>query len=78
MQLPDPTGGTHVLWSDIRFCRAPDGGSAATTPLLSAITPSGGTTRIACGLWFGGTFDDNGHVIRQRVQVGGWSQTRAP
>ena len=41
-------------------------------------TPSGGGTGIACGLWFGGTFDDDGRVVRQRVQVGGWSQTRAP
>ena len=78
VQLPDSTGGTQVLWSDIRFCRAPDGASAARTPVFTAITPSAGAPGIACDLWFGGTFDDSGHVIRQRVQVGGWSQTRAP
>jgi hypothetical protein len=78
VQLPDPTGGTDVLWSDIRFCRAPDGASAATARVFSAITTSGGAPGISCDLWFGGTFDGSGRAIRQRVQVGGWSQTRAP
>jgi membrane-bound metal-dependent hydrolase YbcI (DUF457 family) len=78
VQLADPTGVTHVLWSDIRYCRGPDGATAATTPVSSATTTSVGATGIACDLWFGGTFDDSGHVIRQRVQVGGWTQTRAP
>lgn len=77
VQLPDPTGVTHVLWSDIRYCRGPDR-ATTTTPVSSAITTSAGATGIACDLWFGGTFDDSGHVIRQRVQVGDWSQTRAP
>ena len=77
VQLPDPGGGTHVLWSDIRFCWVPEG-AAATTPGLASITTSGGGMGIACGLWFGGTFDDHGRVITQRVQVGQWSQTRAP
>ena len=76
VQLPDPTGGTHVLWSDIRFCWVPEGDAA--TPVLASMTTSGGGTGIACGLWFGGTFDDHGRVIMQRVQVGGWSQTRVP
>ena len=78
VQLPDPAGGTDVLWSDIRFCRAPGGTSAAPKPAFPGPVASAGTTRIACDLWFGGTFDDSGHVIRQRVQVGGWIQTRAP
>ena len=77
VQLPDPAGGTQVLWSDIRLCWAPDGETAVPQPVVSAITPAG-ATRIACALWFGGTFDDSGRVIRQRVQVGRWSQTRAP
>jgi hypothetical protein len=77
VQLPDPTGGTQVLWSDIRFCWVPQDGAAAT-PVLASVTASGGGTGIACGLWFGGTFDDNGRVVTQRVQVGRWNQNRAP
>jgi membrane-bound metal-dependent hydrolase YbcI (DUF457 family) len=61
VQRPDPTGGTQVLWSDIRYCWAPVG-----------------DTRIACGLWFGGTINDSGRAVRQRVEVGRWIQTRAP
>jgi membrane-bound metal-dependent hydrolase YbcI (DUF457 family) len=75
VQLPDPTGGTDVLWSDIRFCWKPDGPTAATPPRSALMTGAAG---IACALWFGGTFDESGRVIRQRVQVGGWNQTRAP
>ena len=75
VQLPDPAGGTRVLWSDIRFCRAPDEGRAPAPP---AIPTPGGGTGIECGLWFGGTFDDDGRVVRQLVQLGRWSQTRAP
>jgi len=72
--LPDRTGATHVLWSDIRYCWASE--TPVTEPVVAAITP--GAMRITCSLWFGGTFDDGGRVLRQRVQVGRWIQTRAP
>ena len=73
-------GGSTVLWSDLRFCWRPAGvadGEASPDLVLSANTPTG-PARIACGLWFGGTFDRNGRVLRQLVKVGGWWQTRAP
>lgn len=78
-ELPAADGGSQVLWSDLRFCWRPavaDGG-AIPEPVLSARTPTG-LARIACGLWFGGVFDRDGHVITQLVKVGGWWQTRAP
>ena len=77
VQFPEPTVGTHVLWSDIRFCWVPQDGTAAT-PVLASVAASGSIAGIACGLWFGGTFDDHGRVVTQRVQVGRWNQTRAP
>ena len=77
-EVPAADGGSKVLWSDLRFCWRPGvaGGHAGPNPVLSASTPTG-PARIACGLWFGGAFDRNGHAIRQLVNVGGWWQTRA-
>jgi hypothetical protein len=62
-----PDGLERILWSDIRFCRQP-------TPGDAEIAADG----IACGLWFGGDFDADGHPVRELVKVGTWTQTRAP
>ena len=59
-------GETRVLWSDIRYCRA----DADVTTEKSDGTP------VACALWFGGTFDRDGHPLTQIVRVGEWLQTR--
>jgi membrane-bound metal-dependent hydrolase YbcI (DUF457 family) len=59
-------GGTRVLWSDIRYCRADPG--------VTTETDDG--TPLACVLWFGGTFDRDGHPLTQIVRVGEWLQTR--
>ncbi|MEO8259062.1 MAG: metal-dependent hydrolase [Acidobacteriota bacterium] len=77
VQRPDPIGGTQVLWSDIRFCGVPDRTADTTLPVAS-VTTSAGRTDIACGLWFGGTFDGNGRVVSQRLLVGQWEQNRGP
>jgi hypothetical protein len=62
-----PDGLERILWSDIRFCWQP-------TPRDAEIAVDG----IACGLWFGGDFDAEGHPVRELVKVGTWTQTRAP
>ncbi len=61
---PRENGETRVLWSDIRYCAADD-----TTEKSDGIP-------VACALWFGGTFDRDGHPIMQIVRVGDWLQTR--
>ena len=74
-EQPGARGQTDVLWSDIRFCWSPSGASAndaADGPLVLGPAP----TRIACGLWFGGTYDQAGRALIQRVQVLGRWQTR--
>jgi membrane-bound metal-dependent hydrolase YbcI (DUF457 family) len=69
--------GLRVLWSDIRFCRAPRRGDdfilqAPRSP--RAPSPSA----IACELWFGGLFDRAGQPLQELVKVGCWWQARAP
>lgn len=76
-QSPEATSheATQVLWSDIRFCWEPtrDDGSV---DLVHEDRDAG--RRIACGLWFGGTFDSKGNPINELVLLGGWRQSRAP
>lgn len=59
------TGETRVLWSDIRYCAAD-----------ADLTTERSDQPVACTLWFGGTFDRDGHPLTQIVRVGGWLQTR--
>jgi membrane-bound metal-dependent hydrolase YbcI (DUF457 family) len=61
---PRENGEIRVLWSDIRYCAADD-----TTEKIDG-------TPVACALWFGGTFDRDGHALMQIVRVGDWLQTR--
>jgi membrane-bound metal-dependent hydrolase YbcI (DUF457 family) len=79
-ELRQGDGATRVLWSDLRYCWRPDAAAAADAnlePVVTATT-SAETARLVCGLWFGGTFDENGHPLKQLVKVGGWWQARAP
>jgi membrane-bound metal-dependent hydrolase YbcI (DUF457 family) len=73
-------GTTRVLWSDLRYCWRPDSGAAADPDLARVLTTSSpaGPARMACGLWFGGSFDRDGRPLSQLVKVGGWWQTRPP
>lgn len=71
----DEQGNTDVLWSDIRFCWTPaalEPGAPRTGPLVLGPEP----IRIACALWFGGTYDRAGRALIQRVQVFGRWQVR--
>jgi membrane-bound metal-dependent hydrolase YbcI (DUF457 family) len=79
-ELRQGDGGTRVLWSDIRYCWRPDAAAAADANLEPVVTTdtSAEPSRLVCGLWFGGTFDENGHPLKQLVKVGGWWQARAP
>lgn len=71
-----PGGDAEVLWSDIRYCWSP-GTDEIATPVGPVVTGPDSRT-IACGLWFGGTFDIRGRPLAQRVHVFGALQTRAP
>lgn len=74
--IPEEDGTTVVLWSDIRFCWDP---SERGVPRLEPIVQSSdGRQRIACALWFGGSFDRNGNALREIVKIAGFTQTRAP
>ena len=79
-EAPDEHGDTDVLWSDIRFCREPAAGpDGRVAPAPSPVAASmGDRDRLltACGLWFGGTYDRMGRVLKQWVRVGSWRQTR--
>jgi hypothetical protein len=57
----DSNGSHAVLWSDIRYCWQ-------TVP-----EPA----KVDCALWFGGTFDAEGHALRQVVLVGRLTQRRS-
>ena len=74
-------GDTDVLWSDIRFCRSPaagpDPGALPTTSPNVMTLSDRDQLLMACGLWFGGTYDRMGHALRQWVRVGSWLQTRS-
>jgi membrane-bound metal-dependent hydrolase YbcI (DUF457 family) len=58
-------GDTRVLWSDIRYCS--DDGD---------IIASGDGPPVACAVWFGGTFNREGHAVTQIVRVGRWLRIR--
>lgn len=77
-EQPRTGGQTDVLWSDIRFCWSPSGASAndvADVPFV--VGPA--LIRIRCALWFGGTYDQAGRALIQRVQVfGRWQTRQAP
>jgi membrane-bound metal-dependent hydrolase YbcI (DUF457 family) len=74
--LPQPRGGTLVLWSDIRFCRNPGGPERLTfEPIVES---QSGADRIACGLWFGGEFAADSRPIRETVKIGRIIQDRDP
>jgi membrane-bound metal-dependent hydrolase YbcI (DUF457 family) len=71
----DEAGVRRVLWSDVRYCwRVPR--DILPDPIVSVDTPRG-TIRLACALWFGGSFDRTGQPIKQLVKVGGWWQVRS-
>jgi len=74
-------GDTDVLWSDIRFCRPVAAESAPnvapTTPPAAVSMSDRDRLLIACGLWFGGTYDRMGRALRQWVRIGSWLQTRS-
>jgi membrane-bound metal-dependent hydrolase YbcI (DUF457 family) len=57
-------GQTQVLWSDIRYCTADEA------------TRQADGMAVTCALWFGGTFDRDGHPVTQIVRVGEWRQSR--
>jgi membrane-bound metal-dependent hydrolase YbcI (DUF457 family) len=78
-ELRQADGGTRVLWSDIRYCWRPDAAAAADPDLEPVVTADAAAepARLVCGLWFGGTFDENGRQLKQLVKVGGWWQARA-
>ena len=73
-------GETDVLWSDIRFCRPaaarPDPNAGPPTWSVAMSTSDRDRLLMACGLWFGGTYDRMGRALRQWVRVGSWLQTR--
>ncbi|HEY7499048.1 MAG TPA: metal-dependent hydrolase [Vicinamibacterales bacterium] len=72
--IPEPEGGSHVLWSDIRFCWDP---AQPGAPRLEPIVESeDGRRRISCVLWFGGELDASGQPVREIVKIGGFTQTR--
>lgn len=68
--VPQPDGREWILWSDIRYCRAP------ATDRLEPVAANRGV-RLSCALWFGGEFDQAGRPRRQIVRVLGFMQTRA-
>jgi membrane-bound metal-dependent hydrolase YbcI (DUF457 family)/diadenosine tetraphosphatase ApaH/serine/threonine PP2A family protein phosphatase len=75
-EIPEDDGTTIVLWSDIRFCWNPsDRGVPRLAPIVQS---SDGRQRIACALWFGGSFDRDGKPLREIVKIAGFTQTRAP
>jgi membrane-bound metal-dependent hydrolase YbcI (DUF457 family) len=73
-QLSAANGMTEVLWSDIRFCWKPSEDPPA--PLQTFLTAGIGPKRIACALWMGGAYNNEGRVVSQRVYVFGLWQTR--
>ena len=72
-QLSTASGGTEVLWSDIRFCWQP--AEDAPGPVRGFLTTGVGPKRIACALWMGGSYE-SGRFVSQRVYVFGVWQTR--
>jgi membrane-bound metal-dependent hydrolase YbcI (DUF457 family) len=71
---PSPDGLTAVLWSDVRYCWDPS--TRPSDPDVTVGTLRDGR-RIACGLWFGGTFDRRHAPVREVVRIGAFTQTRA-
>lgn len=63
----------RVSWSDIRYCWDPQ---LATPPIEAGTVLRPTTERVACGLWFGGTFSASGTPIAQFVSVGSYVQSR--
>jgi membrane-bound metal-dependent hydrolase YbcI (DUF457 family) len=73
--FPGTQGLTEVLWSDLRYCWRPADGNEGTV-LTGPLALGAGPSRIACALWVGGTYDEAGRPIRQRVQVFGLWRSR--
>lgn len=68
------TGGTRVLWSDIRYCWNPD---AVGEPSVPPGTPQRPTQApVACNLWFGGILDADGAPKLELVIVGDYVTER--
>jgi membrane-bound metal-dependent hydrolase YbcI (DUF457 family) len=74
--LPQPRGGTMVLWSDIRFCWDP--GVPERLTVEPIVESQSGAARIACALWFGGEFAADSSPIRETVRIGRIIQDRDP
>jgi membrane-bound metal-dependent hydrolase YbcI (DUF457 family) len=71
-----PADRVAVMWSDIRFCRAP--GATAAPPTRTTVRSGPGMMPIACALWFGGELSRDGTPLRQIVRIGNVTQTRDP
>jgi membrane-bound metal-dependent hydrolase YbcI (DUF457 family) len=65
---------TFVLWSDIRYCWDP---SLRPAPEDTPVAEIGDGRRLACGLWFGGEFDESSRAVRQIVKIGSITQIRS-
>ena len=70
----DVTGGTRVIWSDVRYCWNPTAlGQLTIRPGL----PQRPTQApLACGLWFGGMIGPDGTLEHELVIVGDYVRER--